>query len=377
MGVPEYSSPVPPRIDPIGYKNALRERRASSDPRFASGVWRLLELLPALPAGAIVTLGEGNVPLYDSTRGAGYAGVDRLAYLHLGMNPTGSFKDLGMTVAISAAKAAGARGVACASTGNTASSMAAYAARAGLPAYALIPRGRISKAKLAQILDYGAEIVEVDGSFDDAFAKLASIEGDLAIVNSINPYRIEGQKCAAFAMLEARAWRVPDWVAVPGGNLGNSTAIGKGFREALALGLIDRLPRIAVVQAAGAAPFARAFESGQDLIPLIAQTRASAIAVGSPKSWRASLHEVRASGGVVLAVDDDAIDDAKGAIGREGIGCEPASAATLAGVRALARSGVVAPDADVVAVLTGHVLKDADASLRVYESYRSDAHAAV
>jgi threonine synthase len=377
VGVPEYSSPLPPRIDPIGYKHVLRERRSSSDPRFASGVWRLLELLPALPAGAIVSLGEGNVPLYDSTRGADYAGVDGLAYLHLGMNPTGSFKDLGMTVAVSAAKAAGARGVACASTGNTASSMAAYAARAGLPAYALIPRGRITKAKLAQILDYGAEIVEVDGSFDDAFTKLAAIEGDLAIVNSINPNRIEGQKCAAFAMLEARAWRVPDWVAVPGGNLGNSTAIGKGFREALALGLIDRLPRIAVVQAAGAAPFARAFESGQDVIPLVAQTRASAIAVGSPKSWRASLHEVRASGGVVLAVDDDAIDDAKGSIGREGIGCEPASAATLAGLRALVRRGIVAPDADVVAVLTGHVLKDADASLRVYESSRSGAHAGV
>jgi len=375
VGVPEYSSPVRPRIDPNGYKHALRERRASSDPRFASGVWRLLELLPALPAAAVVTLGEGNVPLYDSDRGAGYAGVDGLAYLHLGMNPTGSFKDLGMTVAISAAKAAGARGVACASTGNTASSMAAYAARAGLPAYALIPRGRISKAKLAQILDYGAEIVEVDGSFDDAFAQLASIEGDLAIVNSINPYRIEGQKCAAFMLLEARAWRVPDWVAIPGGNLGNSSAIGRGFREALALGLIDRLPRLAVVQAAGAAPFARAFESGDDLVPLVPQTRASAIAVGSPKSWRASLHEVRASGGVALAVDDDAIDDAKAAIGREGIGCEPASAATLAGLRALLRSGIVAPDADVVAVLTGHVLKDADASLRIHEFHTNDARA--
>ncbi|HTA39385.1 MAG TPA: threonine synthase [Candidatus Acidoferrales bacterium] len=365
------------RIDPTGYKRALRERRASSDPRFASGVWRLLELLPSLPADSVVTLGEGNVPLYDSPRGASYAGVDGLAYLHLGMNPTGSFKDLGMTVAVSAAKAAGARGVACASTGNTASSMAAYAARAGLPAYALIPRGRISKAKLAQILDYGAHIVEVDGSFDDAFAKLASIEGDLAIVNSTNPYRIEGQKCAAFMMLEARGWRVPEWVAVPGGNLGNSTAIGRGFREALALGLIDRLPRLAVVQAAGAAPFARAFETGEDLLPLVPQTRASAIAVGSPKSWRASLHEVRASDGVVLAVDDDAIDDAKGAIGREGIGCEPASAATLAGIRALRRSGVVGANADVVAVLTGHVLKDADASLRIHEGFRSDAHAAV
>jgi threonine synthase len=355
----------------------LRERRASSDPRFVSGVWRLLELLPPLPATAVVTLGEGNVPLYDSVRGAAFAGAGALAYLHLGMNPTGSFKDLGMTVAISAAKAAGVRGVACASTGNTASSMAAYAARAGLEAYALVPRGRIAKAKLAQMLDYGARIIEVDGSFDDAFARLSSIEGDLAIVNSINPYRIEGQKCAAFLLLEARDWRVPDWVVVPGGNLGNSTAIGRGFREALALGLIDRLPRLAVVQAAGAAPFARAFETGHDLIPLIPQTRATAIAVGSPKSWRTSLHEVRASDGVVLAVDDDAIDEAKAAIGREGIGCEPASAATLAGLRALRRSGAVAADADVVAILTGHVLKDADASLRIHQSDRNGARAAV
>jgi len=377
MGVPEYLAPPLPRLDPGGYKRALRERRASYDPRFASGVWRLLELLPAIATESIVTLGEGNVPLYASQRGASYAGVDALAYLHLGMNPTGSFKDLGMTVAVSAAKASGARGVACASTGNTASSMAAYAARAGLTAYALVPRGRISRAKLAQILDYGAQIVEVDGSFDEAFDELASLDGELAIVNSINPYRIEGQKCSAFAILEARAWRVPDWVVVPGGNLGNSSAIGKGFREALALGLIDRLPRLAVVQAQGAAPFAHAFESGRDLVPVVAQTRASAIAVGSPKSWRASLHEVQSSNGVVLAVDDDAIDDAKAEIGREGIGCEPASAATLAGLRALRRQGVVAPESDVVAVLTGHVLKDTDASLRIAEAARSAARAAV
>ncbi|MBV8490027.1 MAG: pyridoxal-phosphate dependent enzyme, partial [Candidatus Eremiobacteraeota bacterium] len=152
MLLPELELSLP-RVDAGGFKRVLRERRASYDPRFGSGVWRLMELLPALPAEAIVTLGEGNMPLYDSPRGGNYAGVDTLAYLHLGMNPTGSFKDLGMTVAISAAKAAGARGVVCASTGNTASSMAAYAARGGLHAYALVPRGRVSKAKLAQIYD--------------------------------------------------------------------------------------------------------------------------------------------------------------------------------------------------------------------------------
>jgi threonine synthase len=364
MELPDYRFTLP-RLDPEGFKRVLRERRASYDARFASGVWRLLELLPPLPSGAIVTLGEGNVPLYDSCRGARYAGCGRLAYLHLGMNPTGSFKDLGMTVAISAAKAAGAGGVVCASTGNTASSMAAYAARAGLSAYALVPRGRVSRAKLAQIYDYGAEVVEIDGSFDDAFAQLSDRDGRaLTIVNSINPYRLEGQKCAAFAMLEARAWRVPDWVVVPGGNLGNSSALGKGFREALELGLIDRLPRLAVVQASGAAPFARAWRTRSDLVPVEPQTRASAIAVGSPKSWRKAWHEVDASNGVAIAVDDDAIADAKAAIGAEGIGCEPASAATLAGIRVLASERVVPGDADVVAVLTGHTLKDTEAVLR-------------
>ena len=378
MSVPELEFSLP-RIDPNGFKRMLRERRASYDPRFASGVWRLLELLPALPPDAIVTLAEGNVPLYASAPGARYAGVDALAYLHLGMNPTGSFKDLGMTVAISAAKAAGARGVVCASTGNTASSMAAYAARAGLQAYALVPRGRVSKAKLAQIYDYGAHVVEIDGSFDDAFARLGAENGDdaLTIVNSVNPYRIEGQKCAAFALLEARAWRVPDWVIVPGGNLGNSSAIGKGFREALALGLIDRLPRLAVIQASGAAPFVRAWSSGDDLVPVVARTSASAIAVGSPKSWRKALHEVRVSDGVAVAVDDAAIDDAKASIGAEGIGCEPASAATLAGVRLLRRERIVLPHADVVAVLTGHVLKDTDASLRLASAREVEGVAAV
>lgn len=347
------------RLDPAGYKRVVRERRSSYEPLFASGVWRYRELLPSIAPEKIVSLGEGNLPLYDSAASARFAGVDRLAYLHLGMNPTGSFKDLGMTVAVSAAYASGARGVVCASTGNTASSMAAYAARAGLEAYALVPRGRISAAKLAQMVEYGARVVEVEGSFDDAFAQLARVgNGKLAIVNSVNAYRIEGQKCAAFALLEARAWSVPDWVVLPGGNLGNASALGKGFREARQLGLIDRLPRIAVIQAAGAAPFAQAWAKQRDLLAVLARTGASAIAVGDPKSWRKALRVVQESDGIVLAVDDAAIADAKARIGCEGIGCEPASAASLAGAHELVLQGVIARDADVVAVLTGHVLKD-------------------
>jgi threonine synthase len=222
--------------------------------------------------------------------------------------------------------------------------------------------------------DYGAKIVPVEGSFDDAFDKLGSIaDGKIAVVNSTNPYRIEGQKCAAFILLERRDWQVPDWVVLPGGNLGNSSAFGKGFREALALGLIDRLPRIAVVQAAGAAPFVRVWETGEDLIPVAPHTVASAIAIGSPKSWRKALRELQASNGAAIAASDDAILDAKARIGAEGIGCEPASAASLAGARMLRSLGIIAQDADVVAVLTGHTLKDPDAIVAYHEKREKDA----
>ncbi|MGC8486350.1 MAG: threonine synthase, partial [Candidatus Baltobacteraceae bacterium] len=309
------------------YVAMVAHRRASSDPLDRSGVWRWRELLP---------------PLYDVPEIAAREGLAALAFLHLGMNPTGSFKDLGMTVAISAARAAGAGRAICASTGNTASSMAAYAARAGMEAYALVPRGKISAAKLAQMRDYGVRVLEVEGSFDDALAALTDgTHNEAAVVNSINPYRLEGQKCTAFAILEARSWRVPDWVVVPGGNLGNSSAIGKGFREARALGLIDRLPRIAVVQAEGAAPFVTLYRSGGDLVPVVPHTIASAIAVGAPKSWRKARAELDASNGAAIAVSDDEIDAAKGRIGAAGIGCEPASAATLAGIVRLRADGTI------------------------------------
>lgn len=345
-GVPEFDRPEV-RIDALGLRRLLRDRRASYEPLFGSGVWRYREFLPALPQQAIVSLNEGNIPLYTSSRSASSAGVDRLSYLHLGMNPTGSFKDLGMTVAVSAAVAAGAKAVVCASTGNTASSMAAYASRAGLASHAIIPRGRVSDAKLAQMREYGVHLIEVDGSFDDAFARLKEIDGAM-IVNSINAYRVEGQKCAALLMLEARGWTVPDWVALPGGNLGNVSAIAKGFREALAFGLIDRLPRLALVRAA----------RGID-------TTASAIAVASPASLARAERELKRFNGVTIALDDSDILHAKMTIGLEGIGCEPASAASLAGVRALRALGTIAADADVVAILTGHMLKDARGNAHV------------
>ncbi len=334
-------------------------RRRSNAPIDRSGVWRFRELLPPVPESAVTTLRENDLPLYDAPRGADYANVARAAYLHLGMNPTASFKDAGMTVAISHARATGARVAVCASTGNTAAAMAAYGARANIAALVLVPAVGVSEAKMAQTLDYGAIVAAIDGDFDRALELVRTLDPRrVAIVNSVNPYRIEGQKCAAFALLEARDWRVPDWVILPGGNLGNSSAFGKGFREALALGLIDRLPRLGVVQAAGANPFATLFRDGGDMRPVRAQTTATAIKIGAPASWRKALAEVRAGGGTVLDVSDDEIADARAIVGRDGVGCEPASAASLAGLKRLRERGDVGRDDDIVLVLTGHALKD-------------------
>lgn len=365
-------------IDATTLRARLRERRTSDAHADRSGVWRYRELLPPVDEERIVTLRENDVPLYEAQAGAAYAGAHRVSYLHLGMNPTGSFKDAGMTVAITNAAAHGARVAVCASTGNTAAAMAAYAARAGIAAVVLVPATGISAAKVAQTLDYGATVLAIDGDFDAALATVRRLDPQrVAIVNSVNPYRIEGQKTAAFVMLEQRDWRVPDWFVLPGGNLGNTSAFGKGFREALRLGLIDRVPRIAVVQAAGAAPFARLFRDGGDLIPVKAETTATAIKIGAPASWKKALGEVRGSGGTVIDVPDAEIGDARAVIGRDGIGCEPASAASLAGLRELVRHGVIEPSDDVVLVLTGHVLKDTAYSAQYHASAASFANAIV
>jgi threonine synthase len=357
-GLLEFSQPQPGRTaDDL--RSLFADRLRSSRPSDRSGVWRFRELLPPIAEAAIVTLDENHVPLYDAPRGARYAGLGRGAYLHLGMNPTGSFKDAGMTVAVSQAHAGGARLAACASTGNTAASMAAYCARAGMRALVLVPSTGISESKVVQTLDYGADVVALDGDFDAALALVRKLDPSrVAIVNSVNPYRIEGQKCAAFVFLEQRDWRAPDWFVLPGGNLGNASAFGKGFREAFALGLSDRVPRIAVVQAAGAAPFHRAFTTGGELVPVNARTSATAIKIGAPASWKKALREVRESQGTVLAVEDEEIADARAIVGRDGVGCEPASAASLAGLRRLVRDGTIKAEDDVTMVLTGHVLKD-------------------
>ena len=363
-------------VDAYAVEEVLRQRRASVDPKDRSGVWRFRELLP--PVREIVTLREGDVPLYDGPRGAAYAGVEKLAYLHLGMNPTASFKDAGMTVAISRARDRGARVAVCASTGNTAASMAAYAARAGITAVVIAPVDGISAAKVAQTLDYGAHVVGVEGDFDDALRAVRALDpATVAVVNSVNPYRIEGQKTAAFVLLEQRGWKAPDWVVLPGGNLGNASALGKGFREARTIGLTLRLPRLAVVQAAGAAPFARAWRENADLVPVRAATDATAIRIGAPASWKKARAEVRASAGTVLDATDAEIAEARAVIGRDGVGCEPASAASLAGLRKLVDAGEIAHDADVVCVLTGHVLKDTAYAGRYHASDAPLANAIV
>lgn len=359
----------PERFDGRALRATFDERRLSNDPLDTSGVWRFRELLPDIAREHVVTLRENALPVYGACLGGSYADATNASYVHLGMNPTASFKDAGMTAAISHAKSSGARVAICASTGNTAAAMSAYCARAGIAGLVLVPAVGISASKVAQTLDYGATVAAIDGDFDRALEVVRGLDPTrIAIVNSVNPYRIEGQKCAAFALLQARGWRVPDWLVLPGGNLGNTSAFGKGFREALALGLIDRLPRIAVVQAAGAAPFAKLFRDGGEMVPVHARTTATAIKIGAPASWRKALAEVRASNGTVIDVSDDEIADARAVIGRDGIGCEPASAASLAGLRVLRDRGIIGRDEDAVLVLTGHVLKDGAYATTYHES---------
>jgi len=316
----------------------------------------------------VVTLREGNTPLLEARQAAQYGGLDHLTFKHQGFNPTGSFKDNGMTCGTAQALRLGMARVACVSTGNTSASMAAYASAAGLQPVIFIPHGNISYGKLAQALEYGARTLQVEANFDQILTLVRQLAERLGIylLNSINPFRIEGQKTIMTEMLDQRDWRVPDWVVLPGGNLGNTSAFGKALREMKELGLIDRLPRLAVIQAEGAAPFydlmrARRGKKPPRLTPVDhPQTLATAIKIGDPVSWPKALYEVTASGGVLEKVSEQEIADAKAVIGKCGIGCEPASAATLAGIRKLTAAGVIAPDADVVAVLTGNVLKDPD-----------------
>jgi threonine synthase len=339
-------------------RDVFDARRTSRKPIDQSGVWRFREGVIDVDEAQIITHPEGSTRLYER---------EGLFFKHEGENPTGSFKDRGMTVAVTQAVRLGARAIACASTGNTSASLAAYAAQAGLRAVVFVPAGKIAGGKLAQTLAYGALCLQVRGDFDAAMGLVreACDRLDIYLVNSINPFRIEGQKTIVWELLQDLEWDAPDWIVVPAGNLGNTSAFGKALREAYAAGWISRMPRLASIQAAGANPFylgyASAFDSRRRVT---AETVASAIRIGDPVSWDRAVSAIRETNGVVEQVTDEELMAAKRDIDRMGLGCEPASATTLAGVRKLRAVGVMREGERVVCVLTGHLLKDTDAILR-------------
>ncbi len=335
-----------------------RRRANAKTPLDQSGVWRFREALIDVDPAAVVTHPEGATRLYER---------NGIWFKHEGENPTGSFKDRGMTVAVTQAVRLGARAVACASTGNTSASLAAYAAQAGLRAVVFVPSGKISAGKLAQTLAYGALCLQVRGDFDAAMRLVREACDRLGIylLNSINPFRIEGQKTIVWELLQDFDWNPPDWIFLPAGNLGNTSAFGKALREARAAGWIHRLPRLAAIQASGANPFYQSYSEGfARRHRVTAETVASAIRIGDPVSHDKAVVAIRETNGVVAQVTDDELMAAKREIDRMGIGCEPASATTLAGFKKLRAEGVVRDGERIVCVLTGNVLKDPDAIMR-------------
>lgn len=361
----ESSTPGTP-VGNLPNASALRwlwqERRTSTMPIDQSGVWRFRDLFPILKnAENAVTLREGNTPLYELPRCAKVAGIDWLLAKHQGMNPTGSFKDTGMTAALSVAAERGFEWVACASTGNTSAAMAAYAARAGLRSIVFIPEGKIAWGKLSQSMDYGALTIQLKTDFDGCVDILGELvkRFPIYLLNSVNPYRLEGQKTPAFEIVEQLDWQVPEHIIVPGGNLANSSALGKGFMEMHQLGLIPHRPKISVIQAEGANPLYRWFiDSNRIMRPVTADTRATAIRIGNPASWRKAANIIDTLGGWCEQVSEQEIALAKAQIGAEGVGCEPASAVTLAGLKKLVALGKVTREERAVLILTGHTLKD-------------------
>ena len=332
------------------------------------GVWRYHD---ALPFDVGVTLPEGDTPLHEVPRLEESVGVDRLRIKHEGMNPTGSFKDRGMTVGVRVAQEIGVDRLACASTGNTSAALAAYGARADMTTLVLLPAGKVAAGKVAQASLHGARILEVDGNFDVCLDIVSDLtdRGKAYLLNSLNPFRLEGQKTIGLEILEqfrAEEGGLPDWVVLPVGNAGNTAALYKCFRELVASGAIEesQVPKLAGVQAAGAAPMVEAIENGWDEIERWdeVETRATAIRIGNPVNAPKALPGIRETGGTAVAVSDEAITTAQRDLAGEGVGVEPASAASLAGLRALRERGDVADDDRVVCLTTGHLLKDPDAA---------------
>jgi threonine synthase len=363
--------------NPERFKRLWQDRRLSNAPEDCSGVWRYRELLPQIGPQNMVTLGEGNTPLLPLRRVARALGVHTVLAKHLGMNPTGSFKDSGMSAAISVAKAEGFSFVCCASTGNTSASVAAYAAHAGMRSVVFLPAEHVTAGKLAQALEYGAIVLQLRTDFDGCLRLLQEVVQVFPgyLLNSVNPYRLEGQKTVAFEIAERLNWSVPNHVVLPGGNLANSSALGKGFLELRRLGIIGSVPKISVIQAKGANPLVRTMREngGRELVPVNAETRATAIRIGNPASWRKAVAVLQATAGTCEEVGEEEIAAAKAELGSEGIGCEPASAASLAGLKKLVQSGFVKPADSVVLVLTGNMLKDVDYILQAKEEHFAEA----
>ena len=358
-----------------------------------SGVWRFREMMPFYRSeDEIVTIGEGRTVLQTADLLARQMGMHpgNLLLQYEGLNPSGSFKDNGMTAAFTHARMVGAGRVACASTGNTSASLAMFASFAQMQGIVFIGSGKISVGKLSQALDYGALTLQIQGDFDDCLRRVRQIAQDpsngLYLMNSVNPFRLEGQKSIMYRILEAREWQSPDWIIVPGGNLGNCSAFGKAFMEMKELGLVKKIPRLAVINAAGANTLHRlynqqklAWNEGRfeaatiqkhyaaiDESGWVAQTVASAIEIGRPVNLPKALRALHVMNGVVREVSDEEILEHRAMVARWGFGCEPASAASVAGLKRLLEEQVISAADSVVCILTGHELKDPNATVKYH-----------
>ena len=341
------------------------------DPRWM-GVWKYREFMPVSKNARIITLTEGGTPLQRVKNLREIFGLKELYVKNEGANPTGSFKDRGMTLGVTKALELGASAVACASTGNTSASLAAFAAVANLSCIVLLPTGKTAMGKLSQAILHGAKVIAIEGNFDEALDLVREVcdELNIYLLNSVNPWRLEGQKSLGFEVVDQLNWEVPDRIIVPVGNCGNSSAIWKGLKEFYEYGFIDSLPKITGIQAEGAAPVVHAFKSGlDDVVPVEKpETIATAIRIGAPVSAPKTLRAVRESGGLLEAVSDQEILDAQKLLARkEGIGVEPASASTIAGLKKLLESGEIDRDERIVCVATGHALKDPEIIIKSSE----------
>jgi threonine synthase len=358
------------KYDYLELESKLRSKEWEKQPL---SVWKYKDFLPILDLSKVVSLGEGGTRLYECSRLGRRLGVKKLYVKNEGDNPTGSFKDRGMTVGVTKALEYGRKAVLCASTGNTSASLAAYAAKAGLRCVVVVPSKKIARGKLVQAVAYGAQLIPVKGGFDDALKivlKLSQARKDLYLLNSINPYRIEGQKTLAYEIADGLRGRPPDKVFIPVGNAGNISALWKGFKEYRRLNLIDSLPQTIGIQAVGAAPIAEAVKSGSETVKPKShpETVATAIRIGSPVSWKKALQAIWESRGTAETVTDGEIMEAQRMLAsQEGLFVEPASASTIAGLKKLVEEGVVGRDEEVVCIATGHGLKDPDTPLKFSE----------